>query len=147
MIQALLQKSGHDVRIVGNGALAVDALTSDRYDIVLMDIQMPVMDGISATGKSVRCRALLETPIVALTANALKHMEEEYVTAGMNDFVPKPIEPERLGRVLHEQCGSGLGKTDQPIVPVSSSAPTKDTPVVSHDELSDFLGTLDDLDL
>jgi len=90
---ALLHKAGHTVDIAENGNQAVEAVRNGNYDVVLMDVQMPDLDGIGAT---LEIRTLAppkrDIPIIALTANVMQGVEEEYRRAGMNDFVPKPIE-------------------------------------------------------
>jgi CheY-like chemotaxis protein/HPt (histidine-containing phosphotransfer) domain-containing protein len=102
----LLQSEGIEVDIAGNGQEALDKVTQAPYDAVLMDIQMPVMDGLEATR---RIRALASTPgqeqyarlpIIAMTALAMAHDAEKSKAAGMNDHVTKPIAPERLMSVL-----------------------------------------------
>jgi signal transduction histidine kinase/CheY-like chemotaxis protein len=94
---ALLQKAGHAVEVVENGHQAVDAVRLNTFDVVLMDAQMPELDGIAATRE---IRALPEpkctVPIIALTANAMAGAEKEYLRAGMDDYVSKPIHPEVL---------------------------------------------------
>jgi CheY-like chemotaxis protein len=85
--------------MVENGADAVDAWRAAHWDLVLMDIQMPVMDGVTATRlirQAEREAGRPRTPIVALTANALSHQAAEYVAAGMDGLVPKPIEFSQL---------------------------------------------------
>lgn len=89
----LLQKRGHVVVAVENGALAVDVTTTERFDVVLMDVQMPVMDGLTATAK-IREREHatgLHLPIIAVTAHALDDDRRRCLAAGMDDFLPKPI--------------------------------------------------------
>lgn len=96
----LLREVGLVVDHAGNGAIALDMLNTAHYDIVLMDMQMPVMDGETATReirKDPRFKAL---PVVAMTANAMQGDRERCLAAGMNDHVPKPIEPEDLWKAL-----------------------------------------------
>ena len=94
---ALLHKAGHAVTVVDNGHKAVDAVRKHEYDVVLMDIQMPELDGIEAT-KQIRalpapaCNAY----IIAMTANAMNGAREQYVATGMNDYVSKPIDAKSL---------------------------------------------------
>ncbi len=97
----LLQKLGYRADAVGNGAEAIEACERIRYDVVLMDCQMPVMDGYKATSE-IRRRQGAEryTPIIALTANALKGDRERCIEAGMDDYVSKPVRPEALKEVL-----------------------------------------------
>jgi CheY-like chemotaxis protein/HPt (histidine-containing phosphotransfer) domain-containing protein len=89
----MLLRSGHRVDVIDNGQDAIDAVRTVRYDIVLMDVQMAGMDGVEATA---RIRALpapaSAVPIIALTANAMSGAREQYLAAGMNDYVAKPIE-------------------------------------------------------
>ena len=83
-----------------NGAQALQMITSNDYDLVLMDMQMPVMDGISAT-KSVRSNPKYKSlPIIAMTANAMDRDREACLAAGMNDHIGKPIDPEKLFAAL-----------------------------------------------
>ena len=89
----LLEKRGHVVVAVENGALAVDITKTDRFDIVLMDVSMPVMDGLTAT-THIREREHAtggHLPIVAVTAHALDGDKARCLAAGMDDFLPKPI--------------------------------------------------------
>lgn len=97
LIASLLTKQGFHPTMVVNGAEAVSAVSQRSYDIVLMDVQMPEMDGISAT-KAIRARTGPEcdVPIIALTANALVGQRETYLAAGMNDYITKPIQPPLL---------------------------------------------------
>jgi two-component system, sensor histidine kinase len=97
LISTLLRKKGHHAEMVVNGAEAVTAVQKAIYDLVLMDVQMPEMDGISAT-KAIRGLSGAEraVPIIALTANALAGQRKEYLQAGMNDYVTKPIRPTSL---------------------------------------------------
>ena len=94
---ALLTKAGHSVTVAENGHEAVDALRHDDFDVVLMDIQMPDLDGVGATRE---IRALPaprnKTPIIAMTANAMLGAKQEYLAAGMDDYIPKPVQPELL---------------------------------------------------
>lgn len=96
----LLSDAGFVVTIANNGEKAVSLLKQHRYDIVLMDMQMPVMDGVSATQEIRKSTSLDELPIVAMTANAMTQDKERCLAAGMNDHVAKPIDPEELFRTL-----------------------------------------------
>jgi signal transduction histidine kinase/CheY-like chemotaxis protein/HPt (histidine-containing phosphotransfer) domain-containing protein len=94
---ALLKKAGHEVIVVENGHQAVDAIRRADYDLVLMDIQMPELDGIGAT-KEIRAldSSKSSIPIIAMTANAMAGAKEAYLEAGMDDYVPKPVQAELL---------------------------------------------------
>ncbi|UEM02151.1 PAS domain S-box protein [Skermanella rosea] len=101
MISTGLQRMGHSVEAVANGQLALEAAARERFDIVLMDMQMPVMDGPAAA------RAIREldppfrsVPIVALTADAMPENRETYAAAGLDGFLTKPIEWARLSAVI-----------------------------------------------
>ena len=99
VLAAVLGSLGIDVHIVPDGREAVEAWRTGTYDLILMDIQMPVMDGISAAA-AIRTAELGDsrrrTPIIALTANALTHQVEEYLAVGMDAHVAKPIEIAKL---------------------------------------------------
>lgn len=96
--QARLEKLGYQVEVASNGREAVEAIERSDFGLVLMDIQMPEMDGIAATRviRSMSAAAKASTPIIALTANAMKGDEEEYIAAGMNGYLTKPIDRESL---------------------------------------------------
>ena len=107
----LLEKRGHRVTAVANGRRAVEALANGAFDLVLMDVQMPEMDGWTAT-EEIRKREAgknRHVPILALTAHALKDHEDRCYRAGMDGFVTKPFQPEELYRAveaaIHAQCG------------------------------------------
>jgi signal transduction histidine kinase len=94
VLRTLLAQAGLDPVVVDNGADALEAWERGEWDVILMDIQMPVMDGAAATLEIRRREALLgrhPTPIIALTANAMTHQEASYRAAGMTGFVAKPI--------------------------------------------------------
>jgi signal transduction histidine kinase/ActR/RegA family two-component response regulator len=99
VLQAVMDSLGIDIDIVPDGVEAVEAWRAGGYDLILMDIQMPVMDGIAAA-REIRAEEARtgrrRTPIVALTANALTHQIEEYLAAGMDGHVAKPIEIAKL---------------------------------------------------
>ena len=95
---AQLSKLGYTPAAVTNGAEAVEAVRDGRYDLVLMDCEMPVMDGFEAT-RSIR-RALPEIPIIALTADAMPADRDRCLSEGMNDYLAKPVELRLLERVL-----------------------------------------------
>ena len=103
---AILRQSGYAVDVVDNGAEAIRAVQAERYDLVLMDVQMPGMDGITATR---RIRALdhaaAAVPIIALTANVLPQQVAEFHAAGMTDHVGKPFKRDALVAVIEHWAG------------------------------------------
>jgi signal transduction histidine kinase/ActR/RegA family two-component response regulator len=103
VLKTLLHQMGVDPHVVDNGQQAVEAWEAGEWDVILMDIQMPVMDGLSATAM-IRNREAdtgrPRTPIVALTANAMSHQVEQYAAAGMDGHVAKPIQAAELFATL-----------------------------------------------
>lgn len=100
VICEFLQLSGITVELAGNGKEALELLELGKFDAVLMDIQMPILDGIEAT-RLIRKRAEFTTlPIIALTAGVTKEEQEKCIAIGMNDFIAKPINPEKLMSTL-----------------------------------------------
>ena len=87
---------GLDVAIAGNGVVAVDMLLASSFDLILMDMQMPEMDGLEATGRIRQIPGREHIPIVAMTANAFAEDRARCIAAGMDDFLSKPVEPEKL---------------------------------------------------
>ena len=99
----MLEKLGHYVDVVANGSEAVEAVFSVPYDLVLMDCQMPEMDGYDAT-RMIRANvthAFHSIPIVAMTANAMQGDREKCIQAGMSDYITKPFRPDDLANVIH----------------------------------------------
>jgi CheY-like chemotaxis protein len=102
----LLQKEGALVQTANDGqdAVALVAAADPMYDVVLMDMQMPVMDGLSATRHIRQALGLTDLPIVAMTANAMAAERQECLDAGMNDHVAKPFELSHMVQVLRHQA-------------------------------------------
>jgi CheY-like chemotaxis protein len=102
LVRHIMESWGFTVDVVNNGREAVDRIQENNYDLVLMDIQMPEMDGMEATRaiRQLTDPAKAAIPIVALTANALKGDSEKYLAAGMNDFLPKPFNEQKLFLVI-----------------------------------------------
>ncbi len=98
LVAALLKQKGHRVTIVGNGRLAADRAVLERFDVILMDVQMPEMGGLEATGliRDHERTAGGHVPIVALTARAMAGDREQCLAAGMDAYVPKPLRAEDL---------------------------------------------------
>ncbi len=121
----MLRSRGHTVDVVETGAAAVEAVRSNDYDLVLMDVQMPEMDGIEAT-RVIRGRDGDDLPIVALTAHALQEERERCLDAGMDDFLVKPFKPQDLFAMV-DRWGVGRGEEqDDEAVghPLSAEAPS-----------------------
>lgn len=101
----LLEKAGYAADLVENGRQALDLLRAEKYDLVLMDCQMPEMDGFAATQKiraSTELRSGRDVPIIALTANAMEGDRERCLAAGMDDYLPKPINARELLAMLQK---------------------------------------------
>ena len=96
----LLQDAGFVVDVADNGEIALEMLEKAVYDLVLMDMQMPVMDGIEATIALRKLPKYQHLPVVAMTANVMAHDRQLCLDAGMNDFLVKPIEPDQVWDVL-----------------------------------------------
>jgi len=96
----LLEDAGFKVEIANNGQEVLDMVGRKPYDIILMDMQMPVMHGVTATIELRKLPQFTELPIVAMTANAMEQDKEKCVAAGMNDHIAKPIEPDDMFRTL-----------------------------------------------
>lgn len=102
--ETILNQYGATISEAVNGVEAVDALRHNNFDIVLMDIQMPVMDGLEAT-RLIRRELASGIPVIALTANAVKGEMEKCIQAGMNDYLSKPFEEEDLIRLIAKWLG------------------------------------------
>jgi CheY-like chemotaxis protein len=96
----LLRDAGFVVDLAEDGQIALDKINSADYDIVLMDMQMPVMDGVTASREIRKQERFRDLPVVAMTANAMQGDRDRCLAAGMNDHVAKPIEPEDLWKAL-----------------------------------------------
>ena len=104
----MLKKLGLEADVVANGLEALDALVGVAYDLVLMDCQMPEMDGFEATHRiRERERGTRRIPIVAMTANAMVGDREQCLEAGMDDHIPKPVRIEELKRILARWLPAG----------------------------------------
>ncbi len=101
IMEELLQRTEATISMADNGQIAVDMTQQETYDLILMDMQMPVMDGIQAT-KIIREQYTVDSlPIIAVTANAMKEDKEKGIAVGLNDYLTKPIDPQNLMIVLH----------------------------------------------
>jgi len=102
LMTSILKKLGHECVVADNGMAAVDRLASEKFDLVLMDVRMPVMDGVEATGRirDLETRTGRRIPIVGWTANVLKDQVEDYLRSGMDDVLAKPGNEEQVVRVI-----------------------------------------------
>jgi PAS domain S-box-containing protein len=120
--QELLENSGFIVHIAEDGQKAVEAVEKESYDLVLMDIQMPVMDGYEST-KEIRSRPQFkDLPILAMSASAMTQDQEKAIAAGMNDHVAKPIEPRHLFSALLKWIEPGEREVPESFLKESVSA-------------------------
>jgi signal transduction histidine kinase/ligand-binding sensor domain-containing protein/CheY-like chemotaxis protein len=115
LITALLRKHGHHLVIANNGQEAVAACARERFDLVLMDIQMPEMDGIQAVKliRKAEAAAGNRVPVVAVTARALPGDREEMLNAGMDDYLEKPIPMDRLEAILSRLPHAGNATAEE----------------------------------
>jgi len=102
-VQKMLEKMGHALTIAEDGQQALDLLRENDFDCILMDIQMPVMDGVEAT-RTIRSSVELgkdsSIPIIAITAYAMEGDREKFLEAGMDDYLAKPVRLEDLEKAL-----------------------------------------------
>jgi PAS domain S-box-containing protein len=129
----LLERWGCAVRVAGSGTEAVAAFAESEFDIILMDVQMPGMDGLAATGvirEAEEASGRNRTPIIAMTARALEGDRESCTSAGMDDYVSKPVEPNTLQAVIarwtRRDDGAGTvagpsGGTSTPVAPAGAA--------------------------
>ena len=102
MMKALLKRLGHTVTVVDDGHKVMEMFDKECFDLVLMDIRMPVMDGVEAT-RLLRNRGVT-IPIIALTANAFKDDIENYLNSGMDECLSKPIDIDKLEKLISIHC-------------------------------------------
>ncbi len=138
----LLEEAGVAVTIANNGQEALDWLLKAHFDCVLMDIQMPVMDGLEATRQIRANPALSSTWVIGLTANAGQEDQTRCFDAGMNAFLSKPIEPEQLLAVLAACLAQQPGQS-KPAHAASTAAAQPLTPAAIDDAAAGYAGVID----
>ena len=145
----LLEQLGYRADVVENGFEVLDALARDPYDVVLMDVQMPEMDGLEATRRARATWPDRRLRIIAMTANAMGGDREMCLAAGMDDYVSKPVRPQVLSAAL-EAAATALAAPPlaTPSEPTSSPAAmpgsSEDGPVLDHTALAELLATVGD---
>jgi two-component system, sensor histidine kinase len=105
----ILERSGYKIDLVADGSEALDAHREKQYDVILMDCQMPIMDGFEAT-RLIRSLPLHQPIIIAVTANALVGERERCLFAGMDDYLSKPFQAEQLVSIVDKWVSAGNGK-------------------------------------
>ncbi len=132
VVQSMVEDWGFEIDIVENGQEVLDKMKTTRYDVVLMDIQMPVMDGVEAT-KQIRTgfkKPVCETPIIAITANAYSEDHRKYIEVGMNDTISKPFK----SQVLFHKIANSLGMANANFYHSNERFHDNDVLLVSRDE-------------
>ena len=145
----MLRRAGMQVDLAEDGQVAIDLVAASfaagrPYDAVLMDMQMPVVDGVTATRQIRLTHSAEHLPIIAMTANAMGSDRDRCLASGMNDFVSKPIEPERLWKTLQTwvrvRPGMGVGASEAVVLP------TKTAPQATDSDLASALAQVGALD-
>ncbi len=138
----LLEGLGLTVDIAGNGALALGMVAQRRYDLILMDIQMPVMDGLTATRAIRGMHGAAAIPIIALTANAMPDDREASLAAGMDDHLVKPVDPDVMIATLQRWLGRRV--TDAALAPTHPPDEAASVPALDDARLVEICRLLDE---
>jgi CheY-like chemotaxis protein len=128
----MLEKMGHAVTVTSNGREAVEEYAKSRFELVLMDIQMPEMDGPTATRhiRQQQQQSGRRVPVVAMTAHAMSGDREKYLAAGLDDYISKPISRDELAKAVERNSAAPAsnghgenGHSHEPTIPTTSSSP------------------------
>ena len=141
MAVKLLQRRGHRVSVAGNGREALEQLAAGRFDVVLMDVQMPVMDGFEAVARirrSEQADGLPHQPVIAMTAHAMKGDRQQCLDAGMDEYLSKPVRSDQLQRTIEHV----LDQNRVPPAPAVADSPAAPAAPAALDAA----GLLDSLD-
>ena len=142
--RALLEKRGHTVVVVENGREATEALATQQFDVVLMDLQMPVMDGLQATAaiRAMEQSTGRHTPIVAMTAHAMRGDDRRCLEAGMDAYLPKPVKAADLMSIIERltrdearvrRTLSNVARVNRMVRPVATEVVADAPPTVPPD--------------
>jgi PAS domain S-box-containing protein len=136
VIRPVLEKLGIRVTMVSNGQKAVQALRENQYDLVLMDIEMPVMDGLEATREIRKMDDLQKSsiPIAALTAHALKGDKERFLAAGMDGYITKPVQTGKLIQTISRLLSPGTNHESQGVPEPEYFDPDRALSLADHDD-------------
>ncbi len=139
LIMSVLKKMGFDAKLVENGRLAVEEEEKQQYDLILMDLQMPDMDGLNATKNIIiNARKRMRPKIIALTANAMPGDKEKCLDAGMDDYISKPIQlkllSEKIAQWIEWDKRSNLPATDNEISVAQSTSEKINSSLISSTE-------------
>ncbi len=134
LIRYLLRKAGAEVEVADNGKIAVQKAAAEHFDLILMDMQMPEMDGYEATGL-LRKRGFTR-PIVALTAHAMSEDRQQCLEAGCDDYLAKPVNPAKLIQTIAQYCAKD-SSLPQDISADSVQEDSVDSPWAIKSEFSD----------
>ncbi len=107
LVVRLLEARGHDVTVAGDGRAAVELALRENFDVILMDVQMPELDGLEAT-RALRAGGV-KAPIVAMTAHAMQGDRDRCLEAGMDAYISKPIQPEEVFDAIDDVVAASRG--------------------------------------
>ncbi|HVO02438.1 MAG TPA: response regulator [Candidatus Cybelea sp.] len=146
LVSTILAKAGMRAEVAANGVEAVQAVHQRSFDVILMDMQMPEMDGLEATRRIRQLGAMGKTvPIIAMTANAMQEDRRRCLEAGMNDFVAKPIDSAELLRKIAAHCRTEVDEATLKASAPIAAAPAPET--LSEDQTDALESLLESLNL